>query len=440
MSRVNVKERVNTNNRINMNHFDNDDELKVYKVFDDYYYPPREKLIWRKRRKNIYFASSILCTVGGVVYCIDIEDGTSDMSDITTSNKTYFIKESNVNDINTILESQELDLLEENKEELKEAIEIAKASLEMSGERSVIDLRSMPNESFDDINITKSDNKVEDNKSKDEEDYYSYNLEVELENSLNVSQHLISDDSEEEVVLIDTSNAMKYWDYFEYYGYTYGVDPYLLVAIATQESGGDHYNTIAGGDKYNGYGYGIMQIEQPGTITKKITAYNHTTQSYDVMQIDSEKDVYSVSSNIKAGAMMFAQKAKENQYNPYVTIQAYNYGVSGVNYALSYYLADGDNDKVDEIFNNKKQLSEYISSNNSDWLNKTTSSGLTAREWYSNEGWKKFGVGKGDSNYFEHIIKYYDNNSDNNDDNNDDNNSNKDTPYIVTNSGIKIYF
>ena len=440
MSRVNIKERVNTNNRINMNHFDNSDELKVYKVFDDYYYPPREKIIWRKRRKNIYFASSILCTVGGVVYCVDIEDESLNASDVTAPTKTYFIEQRNVDNIDTVLELQELDLLKENKEELKEAIEIAKASLEMSGERSIIDLRSMPNKSFND-NISKSDDKVDNIKSKDEEDYYSYNLEVELENSLNVAKYSIPDDEEE--VLIDTSNAMKYWDYFEYYGYTYGVDPYLLVAIATQESGGDHYNTITGGDKYNGYGYGIMQIEQPGTITKKITAYNHTTQSYDVMQIDSEKDVYSVSSNIKAGAMMFAQKAKENQYNPYVTIQGYNYGISGVNYALSYYLADGDNSKVDEIFNNKKQLSEYISSNNSDWLNKTTSSGLTSREWYSKEGWKKFGAGKGDSNYFEHVIKYYDNNSNNNDDNNNDDNNNDnndDAPYIVTNSGIKIYF
>ena len=145
MSRVNIKERVNTNNRINMNHFDNSDELKVYKVFDDYYYPPREKIIWRKRRKNIYFASSILCTVGGVVYCVDIEDESLNASDVTAPTKTYFIEQRNVDNIDTALELQELDLLKENKEELKEAIEIAKASLEMSGERSIIDLRSMPN-------------------------------------------------------------------------------------------------------------------------------------------------------------------------------------------------------------------------------------------------------------------------------------------------------
>ena len=421
MRRVNVKERVNTNNRINMNHFDNSDELKVYKVFDDYYYPPKEKILWQKRRKNIYFASSVLCTVGGVVYCVDIEDGSSNISNVTASNKTYFIKKSNVDNIDTALESQELEFLEENKEDIKEAIEIAKVSLEMSGERSVINLRSMPDENFDNDNISNyNDDLIEGNNL--EEDYYSYNLEVKLENSLDISQDLASD---EEVLSTDTSNAMKYWDYFEYYGYTYGVDPYLLVAMASQESGGEHYSTITGGENYNGHGYGIMQIEQPGVVTKEITAYNHTTQSYDVMHINSESDVYSVSSNIKAGAMMFAQKAKENQYNPYVTIQSYNYGKAGVNYALSYYLADGDDIKADEIFNDEKELLEYISSSNSDWLNKTTSSGLTSREWYSKEGWKKFGTEKGDSDYFEHIIKYYDNES---------------SPYIVSNSGVKIYF
>lgn len=35
-------------------------------------------------------------------------------------------------------------------------------------------------------------------------------------------------------------NAMQYFDKFKYWGETYGVDPYLLVAIASQESGGKH--------------------------------------------------------------------------------------------------------------------------------------------------------------------------------------------------------
>ena len=421
MRKVNINERVNTNTRINMNHFNQTEEPKVYKVFDDYYYPPREKILWRKRRKNLYFASSILCTVGGVICCVDIEDENSNVLGTTTPNKSYFIKKSSIKNTKDILELEELELSEQNKEELKEAIEIAKASLEKSVDGSVINLKTNSNEISNDDFISNSDSDLI-LSDVDEEYSYYYNLETELEKSLNDSEN---NTNMKKILSEHVSNAMKYWDYFEYYGYTYGIDPYLLVAIAVEESGGEHYETIVGGDNYNGYSYGIMQIEQPGILTKKITAYNYTTQSYDIMQINSESDVSSVSMNIKAGAMMFAQKVKENQYNPYVAIQSCNYGIAGVNYALSYYLADGDIDMTEEIFNDKERLSEYILSNDSSWLDNPTSSGLTAREWYSTEGWEKFGGGKGNSNYFEDVMKYY---------------NGEELPYIVTNLGVKVYF
>ena len=431
MRKGSVKERVNTNNRININNVDcSEDELKVYKVFDDYYYPSRENIIWRKRKKNLYFASSVLCTVTGVMYCVDIEDYNADkFNDTTTSNKSYFVKKPNSNNIDVVLETKELSLLEKNKEELKEAIEIAKESLENSGQHKSIDLRSNSNSIQDDSNSNVEDAelvedkvyKTDENESNDK-DYYSYNLETKLEETESKTEELITSNRSTK---LDTSNAMKYWDYFQYYGYTYGVDPYLLVAIASQESSGNHYETIIGGSKYNGYGYGIMQIEKPGKITTEITAYNHTTQSYDVMHINSEDDVSTVSSNIKAGAMLFAQKSKQNQYNPYVTIQGYNYGLSGVNYAISYYIADGNEDDTNNIFNNKEELKNYISSNNSNWLNYVTSSGLTSREWYSKEGWKKFGLGKGDEKYFENVMRYY---------------SGEDAPYIVSDVGVKYVF
>ena len=79
-----------------------------------------------------------------------------------------------------------------------------------------------------------------------------------------------------------------------------------------------------------------MQIERPGIVTKKITAYNHVTKSYEIMYINTEDDVCDIGMNIKAGAMILSQKAKEQEYNPNVTIQGYNYGSSGIRYALSY--------------------------------------------------------------------------------------------------------
>ena len=170
-----------------------------------------------------------------------------------------------------------------------------------------------------------------------------------------------------------------------------------------------------------------MQIEKPGIVTKKITAYNHVTKAYEIMYINSESDVYDVEMNIKAGAMQLAQRAKEQQYNPYVTIQGYNYGASGVKYALSYYVADGDINRVEEIYGNGKgeHLLYYIAINNTDWISKPTSSGLTAREWYSSEGWKKFGAGRGDKNYIENIMRFY---------------KGSEKPYILKDTGEKVSF
>lgn len=450
MSRVNIKERLNTNNRINMNHFDKDDDLEVYKVFDDYFYPSKEKIIWRQRRKNMYVASSILCGVGVVIYQKDIDSENYDSNDIYSKdsfkNGVNVVNVSNQDAIvKEVIFEEEAPLTKEEEAQLQEAIEIAKASLERSDKNDIIDLKviakekelakinndnaSTNNEVSEMNNVVESSEeskeKVDEIEGDDSQKYYSYNLEEKLNQLLNFTQTESS--KEKRATASEISNAMKYWSYFEYYGYTYGVDPYLLVAMATQESSGQHYSTIPGGNRFNGYGYGIMQIEKPGVVTKKITAYNHTTQSYDIMHIKEESDVYPVAQNIKAGAMMLAQRAKENQYNPYVTIQGYNYGLSGVKYALSYYISDGNTEEVENIFKNGKgnDLLKYIESNNSEWLNKETSSGLTARDWYSSEGWKRFGAGGGDKKYFENIMKYYNGES---------------SPYIVKNTGTKIYF
>lgn len=447
MSRVNIKDRLHTNSRINMNHFDEIDNLEIYKVFDDYFYPSREKVIWKQRRKNMYVASSILCGIGAIVYQKDIEDENDDINDIYINdnfkNNINIVNVSNGNNEIKEVVFEEKPLTKEEESQLQEAIEIAKASLERHSENEVVDLKLITkekdtNEASDDelnkeeikeeVNVIKNYEKIDEKngeiKNNKKQNHYFYNLEEKLSQSLNVARN---EYSKEQIVAPKINNAMKYWSYFEYYGYTYGVDPYLLLAMATQESGGEHYTTIPGGDRFNGYGYGIMQIEKPGIVTKKITAYNHTTESYDIMHINEEKDIYPVAQNIKAGAMILAQRLKENQYNPYVTIQGYNYGFLGIKYALSYYLVDGNLEEIDSVFKEGegKDLLKYIESNNSDWLNKKTSTGLTAREWYSSEGWKKFGSSGGDKNYFENVMKYY---------------NGKLSPYIIKNTGIKICF
>lgn len=364
-----------------------------------------------KNKKSIYLTSSVLCALGGVVsfaYHKDKQDEGMEDSEVAPANLIN----------NNLSRTMPIEALDKDEENLLEA-EVGE-ELEETDETQKN--RSISTQEIEVPNATENaeDANLEENKK---EEYYLYNLEEKI----NPSPQTPVGSVVQPMTSNSVTNAMRYWNYFEYYGNTYGIDPYLLVAIACQESRGDHLTTIPGGKYYNGAGYGIMQIEKPGIVTKKITAYNHVTKAYEIMYINSESDVYDVEMNIKAGAMQLAQRAKEQQYNPYVTIQGYNYGASGVKYALSYYVADGDINRVEEIYGNGKgeHLLYYIAINNTDWISKPTSSGLTAREWYSSEGWKKFGAGRGDKNYIENIMRFY---------------KGSEKPYILKDTGEKVSF
>lgn len=371
--------------------------------------------IVQKNKKGIYLASSVLCTltVGAITSAVMSQKDAESDDNVDVAPKVKEdekLKNSGKRDDLKSLKETEIKPL--NEDEMEDAIEIAKAVSIESQENTA------PAENLE--------NSKTEEKSNDDLEYYSYNLEEQMGTS---SDNVVNPPASTGQAMTSNSvvNAMRYWNYFEYYGYTYGVDPYLLVAMASQESRGDHDSTIPGGKYYKGHGFGIMQIEKPGIVTKKITAYNHVTKSYDIMNINSGNDVVDVGLNIKAGAMQLAQKAKEQQYNPFVTIQGYNYGTSGVKYALSYYIANGDINRVDEIYGSGRgeHLLYYIAINNTDWINTPTASGMTAREWYSSEGWKKFGAGRGDKLYIEHVMRYYRGNG---------------RPYIIKDTGERVEF
>lgn len=390
----------------------------------------RNECLKEKCKKNIYLASSVICTLATGVVGVSVsnsqkqknilENGELESSSINNK-KQKTISSNYNNSAESTPTTCPVEVVEDSstepqtEEDLKKAIEIAKAKSLESQQNAPVQL-IQPEQSVETIeNIEELE--------KNNIEYYSYNLEAQSDIQQSFSQVVVG----QAITSNNITNAMRYWNYFEYYGYTYGIDPYLLVAMASQESRGDHQSTIPGGKYYNGAGYGIMQIEKPGIVTKKLTAYNHVTKSYEIMYINSPEDVRDVGLNIKAGAMQLAQKAKEQQYNPYVTIQGYNYGTSGIKYALSYYIADGDLNKIEEIYGNGKgeHLLYYIATNNQDWINKPTSSGLTAREWYSTNGWRKFGAGRGDKEYIERVMKYY---------------SGSERPYILKDTGERVNF
>lgn len=127
-------------------------------------------------------------------------------------------------------------------------------------------------------------------------------------------------------------NAYRYIDYFIKYGNMYGVDPYLLLAKAAQESSGDHDSHLN-----SDAGYGLMQIESPGVIKTGVTAYNYETKQDEYMAIPNKAAVSSVENNIKAGAMIFANSIKGADYNILVGIQGYNYGIETAKTAVKLY-------------------------------------------------------------------------------------------------------
>lgn len=141
-------------------------------------------------------------------------------------------------------------------------------------------------------------------------------------------------------------NAMKHIEDFERYGKRYGVDPYILVAIAAQESSGNH-EAHKGGK----YGYGLMQIESPGEVITSATAFNFETGKEEKMIINDRNAVDSVEDNIRAGAMLFSNRIKAAKYNIRIAIQQYNFGPS-IKYPLERY-SERTGKSMDEIYANQ---------------------------------------------------------------------------------------
>lgn len=199
------------------------------------------------------------------------------------------------------------------------------------------------------------------------------------------------------------AQAMRYFDIFEIMGKRYGVDPYLLVAKAVQESGGEHEKNCD-----NSAGYGLMQIEDPGSNTTSAKAFNLETGQMETMTISSRADVKSVEDNIRAGTMMFASKVQAMNYNIPLAIQGYNYGSGGIGAVI-------------ELYANSKGITT------TDVKNNIADLGWTAYrlEVHNNPSkYFKWSSGTfGDEEYLEHVLQYY--------------NYEQGTPYVIDQTGTK---
>lgn len=146
----------------------------------------------------------------------------------------------------------------------------------------------------------------------------------------------------------------------------YGIDPQIILAIATQESGVHRPNNP-------GPAIGLMQIERSVWVDQKISAYNYKKGCIETFTITEEK-LKDLDFNIRVACMIFRNCYKNSHYNLAVAIQMYNFGYGNINKTFNY--AYGQN------------ISQKQDNHDNEWLD------------YRSE------IKVGDNEYLEHVVSY----------------------------------
>ena len=169
------------------------------------------------------------------------------------------------------------------------------------------------------------------------------------------------------------TNAKRYEEIFEKYAKRYGLDKNLLMAMAAQESSGDHYNNLS--DKKPAAG--IMQVEKAVHVGNTVKAYNFETNQMETITVTKEK-LNDIELNIQIGTMILREYIENNNYNIPLAIQTYNMGPGNMRKVLN---TCSDLEKIDvsTMKNNPT---------NNKWLN-----------------YRSF-LNVGDSKYVEHVFSY----------------------------------
>lgn len=128
----------------------------------------------------------------------------------------------------------------------------------------------------------------------------------------------------------------KYFDLIEKYANEYGLDPMVMLALATQERG-VHSETVDSGG-----GLGLFQIQIEGGWNwdnENVSAFNFRTNEEETVTITKEK-ASTLEYNIKYGCMLFQNALREQKYNVPRAIQCYNYGSSYMSTVIDACCAD----------------------------------------------------------------------------------------------------
>lgn len=162
-----------------------------------------------------------------------------------------------------------------------------------------------------------------------------------------------------------------YFDKIEKYADMYGLDPELVLALATQERG------IHSSEKDAGGATGLMQIQNGIWLDNEVTAYNFNTNSYETVKVTKSK-IENVDTNIKIGCMILQDMIHDKDYNILAGVLSYNMGGTNVNKILKKHSEETGISRADILANQ----------NNCDWL-------------------KHRGIiTVGDKDYVQHVISY----------------------------------
>ena len=190
--------------------------------------------------------------------------------------------------------------------------------------------------------------------------------------------------------------AMQYWDTVQKYSSEYGVDPYLVIAMMCQESS-------ASPTSDNGNAYGLLQWEYASNGTSlTVTKADGTEET--ITGITKARLTGDTDFQIKVGCAELKSKLDAFNGNTAVGLQGYNFGEAGVKRCVAYYVAGQKNcrDTSKRYCGvTEDDVMLYIASGDTGWLE--------ARQWYKEDGHNFFGVGGGDPQYLEHVLRYYNN-------------------------------
>lgn len=148
----------------------------------------------------------------------------------------------------------------------------------------------------------------------------------------------------------------------------YGIDPRIMLGIATQESG------IHNPDK-RGPAIGLMQIERVIWDGESISAYNYSKGTTEILNI-TEEQLKDLEFNIRTSCIIFRNCLKNSNYNVPVAIQMYNFG-----------------------YGNMKKLFMSAYGNNTNFKEKCIDCDNSWLEYRDN-------ILAGDKKYLEHILSY----------------------------------